>query len=89
VATGLLRSKNPAARDVMRPLLASPYEELATDAALLLGRFGDADAAGSLKAIAADRDKHSTLLLTMANWYLLKIDGRSKQVAETLAKTIK
>lgn len=89
VATGLLRTKNPAACDLLRPLLDSPYSELATDAALLLGRFGDKEALPALKAIAAAPDRHPTLLLVLANWYILKIDGRSKAAAEGLARTVR
>ena len=88
VATGLLRSKNAASCDLMRPLLKSPYDELSTDAALLLGRFGDKDALPLLTALASKGEKHSSLLQTMAGWYILKITGRSKAAAEELAKTV-
>jgi HEAT repeat protein len=88
VATGLLRSKNAATCDLMRPLLKSPYDELSTDAALLLGRWGDKDALPLPTALATPGEKHSSLLQTMAGWYVLKINGRSKAAAEELAKAV-
>lgn len=85
-ATGLLRSQNKAACDLMRPLLASPYQEMSHDAALVLGRFGDKDARPSLLEIASKSDRHPMLLVVLANWYILKIDEQSKAAAAALAK---
>lgn len=88
-ATGLLRSSNPATCDLMRPYLKSPYPELAADAALLLGRFGDADAKAPLSAIAAKPERNSKLLIVLANWYLLKIEKKTDAAAQALAKEVK
>ena len=89
MATGMLRSTNPAMCDVARPLLDSPYGELSMDAALLLGRLGDKGASGALRAVTDNPQKNSILLVVMADWYRLKIDGRSKAAAEALAKAVK
>ncbi len=88
-AVGLLKSDNPAIADLARPFLKSPYDELAVDAGLILGRFGDRDAKAVLTDIAAKPDKHAIVLLARANWYLLKIAGKSKEAARELAKEIK
>ncbi|MFB3892100.1 MAG: HEAT repeat domain-containing protein [Phycisphaerae bacterium] len=88
-ATGLLRTKNKAACDLVRPLLKSPYSELASDAAILLGRFADGDATEYLTSVVSHPDKHSELLVAMANWYLLKIAGRTREAGEALAREVK
>lgn len=89
MATGLLRSSNKDVCDLARPLLKSPYEELATDAGLLLGKFGDKDAKDFLESVTNNADKHSTLLLTMAYWYRIKIAGQGKAAAQALVKAVK
>jgi len=88
-AAGLLRTKNVAACELARPLLKSPYEELAIDAALTLGRFGVGDATEYLTGIISRPGKRSPLLRAQAGWYLLKIAGRGKDAAAALAKTVK
>jgi len=88
-AAGLLRAKNPVACDLARPLLRSPYDELASDAALVLGSFGDADARKKLEEFIARPERHPTPLLALSSWYLLKIEGRSRAAAAELAGRIK
>ncbi len=85
VAAGLLRAKNPAARDLVRPLLQSPYEELAIDAALALGHFGDPAAAAKLRHVVANAKRHPDALAVLASWYLLKIDGKIDEAVAKLA----
>jgi HEAT repeat protein len=85
-AAGLIKTKNPQATNLLRPMLASPYEEMSTDAALVLGHFGDKDAAACLKDITDHSDNHSTILVAFAHWYQLKIQGKTRQAAETLAR---
>lgn len=87
-AAGLLRARNPAARDLVRPLLASPYEELSTDAALALGHFGDQAAAARLGDILARPKTHAPALVVLSSWYLLKIAGQTRAAAAQLAKVI-
>ncbi|MCK4601527.1 MAG: hypothetical protein KAU28_03620, partial [Phycisphaerae bacterium] len=89
VAAGLLRTKNCDACVLARPLLKSPYEELATDAALILGRFGDPGAAIHLRDILNNHRRHRPALAALASWYLLKISGKSADTAKVLADQIK
>ena len=88
-AAGLLRSKNRAACALVRPLLASPYDELSADAALALGHFSDAAAKPRLSEILANRRRHAPALVVLASWYLIKIDGRAKAAVSHLAALIK
>lgn len=88
-AAGLLRTKNKAACELARPMLSSPYEELASDAALMLGRFGDPGAKDHLTQILAHGPSHSRELVSLAAWYLLKIDGQTASAVAELAKTVK
>jgi hypothetical protein len=88
-AAGLLRAKNPAACELARPLLKSPYGELANDAALALGHFADPGARGRLREVLANRKRYSPALVVLASWYLLKIDRQTKAAATRLAGLIK
>lgn len=90
VGAGLLRAKNRAAAvKLARPLLKSPYEELAVDAVLTLGRFGDTAARPHLKDIVARADTHRPATVAMAAWYLVRMDGKADAVAKDLAGRIK
>jgi len=88
-AAGLLRARNAAAGELVRPLLASPYAELSTDAALALGHFGDPAARPRLAEILANRQRHPPALVVLASWYLVKIAGQSRPAAAQLAKAVK
>ena len=89
VAAGLRWSKNPAVCELAKPLLASPYLELAEDAALTLGAFGDFRAADSLNAILVRRQAHAPTLVTLAAWYLLKIDHATATAVQDLVKNVR
>ncbi len=89
VAAGLMRTKNREAAGLAVPLLKSPYEELATDAALMLGRLGDGRAAQQLAYILKRSDNYSVTIRTLACWYLLKIHGQAEPTATLLAQEIK
>ncbi len=89
VAAGLLRSKSRAACDLARPLLKSPYQELAVDAALILGRFSDKEAGAQLSQIVRRSKSHRPEIVAMASWYLLKMSGQAGPAAKALAKKIK
>ena len=88
VAAGVMKSTNPAACDLMRPLLTSPYSELSNSAALTLGRFGDSDAADRLGEIVARPERYEPALVVLASWYLLKADQQGSAVAEMLAEFV-
>ena len=88
VAAGLVHSKNAATCELARPLLNSPYEELSSDAAMILGRFGERAATRRLEEFATS-GRHPTPLVAMSCWYLLKIHGRSKTAAQNLADNVK
>lgn len=87
-AAGLLKSKNIAAADLLRPHLQSPYEEMSTNAALVLGRQGHTQAVPRLKDITDHSDKHAKLLVVLAHWYQLKIQGKGAQAAAALTKEV-
>ena len=87
VGAGLVRSKNRGISELVRPLLDSPHEELSTDAALVLGGFGDAAARARLEQYASD--KYPPPLAAMSAWYLLKISGRTASAAQQLATQVK
>lgn len=89
VAAGLLRARNPAACELMLPLLSNAYPELATDAALALGHFGRREGRAALADIVANPQRSPPALVVLASWYVLKIDGQTKQAAGELAKLIK
>lgn len=89
VGAGMLRSDNRVACELARGLLGSPYEEMANDAALTLGRFNDPAGKGPLGAIVAHPKRHRPELVALAAWYLLRNEGRSRTAARTLAGKIK
>ena len=88
-AAGLMRSKNRKVCELLRPLLKSPYEELACDAALTLGRFGDAAAGEYLSGIMRRPGRQPSPTAVLAAWYLLKIARRTRPAAGELARQIK
>ena len=89
VAAGLMTSTNPAVCDVMAPLLASPYSELAVDAAMALGNHRDPRANAYLMNILTRRDRYASSTVTVAAWYLLRNTGQAAQAAQTLAGEIR
>lgn len=88
VAAGLMKSTNPAVCDLMRPLLTSPYSELTNDAAVTLGRLGDAEATGRLSEIVARPERYEPALAVLACWYLLQLDQQGPAAAELLAESV-
>jgi HEAT repeat protein len=89
VAAGLLKTKNADAAGLLRPLLASPYEELRTDAMLALGRLGDPQALSALRKVVASPDRHRPALVALASWHVLKAAGTAPTVARSLAPLVK
>jgi HEAT repeat protein len=89
VAAGLMTSNNPVVCDVMAPLLASPYSELAVDAAMALGSHRDPRANAHLLQILAQPDRYATSTITVSAWYLLKNAGQTHRVAKELAAEIR
>jgi hypothetical protein len=87
-AAGLLRSQNHAACELARPLLKSPYEEIMTDAMLVLGRFGDSEALPSLEHILHSVKGEPVPLATLVCWYTLKTQRQSASAAKELARGI-
>ncbi len=89
-AAGLLRTSNPAAAALVRPLLENPYEELATTAALAMGRHGHKDALKSLQDIVARNATYRRPAIPlMAAWFILKTTGESKAAVEEYAAAAK
>ncbi len=89
IGAGLIRAKNRAACEPARALLTSPYEELASDAALTLGRFGDPTATVPLRRVLAAEQRHRTEMVALAAWYLLTIDGRAAETVKALAAKVR
>ena len=89
VTAGLLQSQNRAVCSLARPFLASPYEQPATNAALVLGYFADPEAAAKLRAILNRPTSRDPGLGVLVSWYLLKIDGQAQNAADALARQIR
>jgi len=89
VTAGLLESQNVACCELVRPLLTSPYENLSTNAALVLGYFADPSAKERLARVVRDNRAGDPSLAALASWYLLKIDGREESVARSVAARIR
>ena len=89
IAGALYRSNNKAVCDLVRPLLKSAFPKLKTYAALLLAKNGDRDAIGVLLDIQKNSSTHQTDVLTLTNWYLLKLAGKTRPAVKELAKSIK
>ena len=88
VAAGTLRTENADVCDLMAPLLASPYKELWTDAALVLGRFGDDRAWDRLQQIVDSPSRYGPLMTTQASWYIMKLDVVPEIPIQSVADSI-
>ncbi len=88
VAAGMLRTDNERVCRVMVGLLDSPFQELSTDAALVLGRFGRAEARKPLTVVVAESDRRRPGLVVLASWYLLRVDGRCAPAALDLVDAV-
>lgn len=89
VAAGMLRCKNKAVCQWMAPLLASPYEELSTDAALTLAQHGAPQAAGALQTILRQSRHNPPELTALAAWYLAKLSGQAAPTVTTATEAAK
>lgn len=88
-AGALYRSTNPAVCGLVLPLLTSPYTDNRIYAALTLARHGRSEAVPVLLDIQTHAETHRPDVLTLANWYLLKLAGQSKPAVDDLAKTVR
>jgi hypothetical protein len=89
VAAGLLESKSPAACDVITPLLASPYPELAWRAGMILGLGGRESARGYLTDVVTHPDASLDEKVVMAVWFLAKLDRVAKPTAVKLGQMMR
>jgi len=89
IAAGLMRSRNPAACDLMVPLLDSPYDELAIDAAIALGSHRDTRGNGALREIIDHADRYDPATVAVACWYLLKNTDQAPAAAAQLARAVR
>lgn len=88
-AASVYRANNEQVCDFVKPLLKSGYPELKTYAALLLGKYNKLEAIAVLEEIQNSPVLYKTDLLSLVNWYLIKLsDNPAKPVAE-IAKTIR
>ncbi|MBS3734774.1 MAG: hypothetical protein KGY99_07585 [Phycisphaerae bacterium] len=85
VAAGLLRCDTEAACALARRIADSAYRELASDAALVLGRNGRREALDGLTKILAHPDRHPPGIRLLASWYVLKLTGQGEAAARRLA----
>jgi len=88
-SAGLRWSTNPAACDIAAEAVTSDQDEIAINAAIMLGKFADPRGQARLRQVAANGDSQSAALTAMACWYLLKIDGKSLQAAEAMGTQFK
>lgn len=85
VAAGVAQSRDASARNLALGLLKSPYREFVSDAAVALGHLGDPAVAEYFSDIISHPERHSTEMLTLACWYLLKIHNQTEPVAGQIA----
>ena len=88
-AGALYRCKNRQIASLLRPSLGSPFPNLRIYSALLLGRAGRTSAIPALLRLQELSRQNQADVLTLANWYLLKMSGQSKQTVEKLVQSIK
>jgi hypothetical protein len=88
VAAGMLRCRNRAVCDWMAPLLTSPYEELASDAALALGQHADPRATKVLGDILRAAQRHPPEMTALAAWYLARITARTPAAVAAAVEAI-
>jgi len=87
-AAGFLKSDNPATCDLVRPLLKSPYDELHSDAMLVLGHFGDASAIEPLRKFLSRTKGRSPAMIALVSWYYLKTQRLTRRTAQKLAESV-
>lgn len=90
LTTGALyRSDNPSCADLVRPLLKSPVANIRHYAAITCAKFGDPSAIPVLIEIQQSKLlSGSTDLLTLTNWYLLKLGGIEKNAFISITKSL-
>lgn len=84
-AGALYRCGDPKIADLVQPLLKSPFSQEKTYAALLLGKCNRPEAAPVLADIQQRASTQSVDVLTLANWYLLKLSGSAGACVDELA----
>jgi len=88
-AAGLSKAQ-PSARacDLAAPLLKNPYPDVQQEAAMTLGRHGDKRATTVLSDLVTDPNTDPRQQARAA-WNLLRIQGKTAQTVEELAKQVK
>ncbi len=87
-AGALYRCKNFQQASLVYPLLKSPFPSLKTYSALLLAKNGNTAAIPTLISLQQQTSPSQPDVLTLTNWYLLKLSGQSKKTVEKLVKSI-
>jgi hypothetical protein len=88
-AGALYRCKNRRIASLLRPSLKSPFPNLRIYSALVLGRAGRIAAVPALLRLQELTSPTQTEVRTLANWYLLKLSGESKQAIKKITQSIK
>jgi HEAT repeat protein len=89
IAGALYRSTNATTAELVRPMLKSGYPELRTLAALLLAKHNQPDAIPVLLDIQNTSRTHKADVLTLTNWYLLKLAGQAGPATIEIARQVK
>jgi HEAT repeat protein len=87
-AGALYRCGDPEIADLVLPLQDSPFGQEKTYAALLLGKIGNARAVPALVELQNRAATQSPDVLTLANWYLLKLAEQHVQAVKDLAHEV-
>ncbi|HUT56511.1 MAG TPA: hypothetical protein VNA25_01410 [Phycisphaerae bacterium] len=85
---GMLKTANPAAVKLLKPLLDSPYDEICSTAALAMARKGDKDSIPVLGEVIAHAHRHRPSLVVLASWYTLKLLNQHQPVLKEIIKAV-
>ncbi|MBI5723010.1 MAG: hypothetical protein HZA50_03550 [Planctomycetes bacterium] len=89
VSAGIIHAQNPAVCDIIRPLLASPHEGLAVDAALALGKYGDKAIEDVFHPILIRPHRYRPEQVAAASWYIIKAYKQQEQALKAVIQQIK
>ncbi len=89
VAAGLAATEGPVAPELVGPLLQSPYDELAVDAAMALAKAGDTRAVPVLERVVTHAQRYPPPLVAMASWYLLRLAGQAEPLVAELTEQVR
>jgi hypothetical protein len=86
---GLVRTKNNAASDLVKPLLDSPYPELSVTAAVCLARHNNKEGLRGMRDVLLNLTRYRSDRAAMTCWYALKLSNEHAAVLQELIKNAK